>query len=395
MKILFIHQDTCLYGASRSLLALIGELKKSGHSCFVLLPGEGKLIGELERQEIEHAIVPWRGWTCTEGTPWARRLAGGVRDWLYNKKKLSEALSYLESFNPYLIHTNSSKTAFGAMLAERAQIPHIWHFREFLGGPFSVGLVFRFGQWLSQRFIAKRSGAAIVISEAVRNQLSYVSKSIKTQTISNGVMTREDMERSVTPVPPLTNGTIKLAYVGRFSDWKQPFVALEAIRILVNQGYKAELYMAGGGSESEVKSVSDFVVDNGLRESVHLLGVVSNVSDVYQKSHALVMPSRGDAFGRVTAEAMANGRPVIGARAGATPELVAHGSEGFLFEPGNSAELANCIERLIRIPEEMQRMGERAWNKARSQFTTQEYAGAVFDVYEAVLEHSVRENDCR
>jgi glycosyltransferase involved in cell wall biosynthesis len=50
-------------------------------------------------------------------------------------------------------------------------------------------------------------------------------------------------------------------------------------------------------------------------------------------------------------EALAAGRPVIAARAGALPELVQHGENGLLFEPGDAADLAAQLRRLLVEPD--------------------------------------------
>ena len=50
----------------------------------------------------------------------------------------------------------------------------------------------------------------------------------------------------------------------------------------------------------------------------------------YQESDVVVMCSEHEAMGRVTAEAMAFAKPVIGYNSGATPELISQG-RGWLF----------------------------------------------------------------
>ena len=56
-------------------------------------------------------------------------------------------------------------------------------------------------------------------------------------------------------------------------------------------------------------------------------------------------------------EAMACGLPVIAANAYALPELAHHNENGFLFEPGNSDELAHDIDLLASNRELRSKMG--------------------------------------
>jgi glycosyltransferase involved in cell wall biosynthesis len=67
----------------------------------------------------------------------------------------------------------------------------------------------------------------------------------------------------------------------------------------------------------------------------------------YSQCHLFCLPSVQEGFGIVFLEAMANGKPIVAARAGAAPEVVRH---GLLAEPDNDQELADAIERLYREP---------------------------------------------
>ena len=68
-------------------------------------------------------------------------------------------------------------------------------------------------------------------------------------------------------------------------------------------------------------------------------------------SRALVFPSEWqEPFGLSIIEAMALGKPVIASRVAGPMEIVQEGVTGLLFEPGNSAALADCMRRLNEDP---------------------------------------------
>jgi glycosyltransferase involved in cell wall biosynthesis len=62
-------------------------------------------------------------------------------------------------------------------------------------------------------------------------------------------------------------------------------------------------------------------------------------------------------------EAMASGRALAVARLDALTETVVPGRTGVTFEPGNAADLASVVERLVLDPFERRRLGEaaRSW----------------------------------
>ncbi len=65
---------------------------------------------------------------------------------------------------------------------------------------------------------------------------------------------------------------------------------------------------------------------------------------------AYIEPSGRQGFPSLALHAMSEGCPVIGASAGAVPELVVHGQNGLLYPPGNAAALAEQIVTLASTP---------------------------------------------
>lgn len=65
-------------------------------------------------------------------------------------------------------------------------------------------------------------------------------------------------------------------------------------------------------------------------------------------------------------ESFAMGVPVIGSDIGGIPELVQHGSQGYLFEPENDAELADCIRAVVDGDSTRMREAALAWARGRT-----------------------------
>jgi len=382
MKIVFVHQDHCLYGASRSLLALVDQMSIRGHTSFVLLPRDGPLREALDARQVKHAITPWRAWMSPERFSHPRRWMSAMKGFALNVGYVREAAEACRGFSPDLVHTNSSRTAFGSLLARRLGVPHTWHFREFLGGAFSVGIEFSLGQTLSCAWIRRSTAAVVLVSDVLRRHFGAGFAQVPAYVVHNGVMSLEEMKRAVRPLP---SGPLTLALVGRFDRWKQPLVALEAVRLLAERGLDVRLLMAGDGLDGDVRAVREFVQSHGMGGRVEVLGFVNDVSGLFARSHALLMPSRGDAFGRVTAESMAYGRPVIGADSGANTELIADGVNGLLFRTGDPQDLAMKIRMLAENPRLLAEMGKNAAETARREFTTERYGETMERIFRSVV----------
>jgi len=122
-----------------------------------------------------------------------------------------------------------------------------------------------------------------------------------------------------------------------------------------------------------------------LEKLVRFTGQVSDPSPIVKGSDIALVCSRSEAFGRVTVEAMKLGKPVVGARGGATPELIQENFNGLLYTPGDYLDLAQKIKYLIDNPEVARQMGENGRRWAEQEFTQEKYAGKVLQALEEVL----------
>lgn len=94
-------------------------------------------------------------------------------------------------------------------------------------------------------------------------------------------------------------------------------------------------------------------------ERVSVVGKVADVGDAYARCDIVFMPSLDESFGRVAAEAMLNGLPVVASDLPPVRDLLDNGTAGLLFPPGDVVAAANCIRTLIDDPEERARLGKR------------------------------------
>ena len=88
-------------------------------------------------------------------------------------------------------------------------------------------------------------------------------------------------------------------------------------------------------------------------------------------------------MGRITAESLVAGVPVVGTHGGATDELLGNGSRGELVERTPEA-VAGAIRRIWNDYGAAQRRADEAADWARETFSTERYAKAVSEVYERV-----------
>lgn len=145
-----------------------------------------------------------------------------------------------------------------------------------------------------------------------------------------------------------------LVFAGRFSEEKNLHVLRAAMALL---GKPYHLLLIGGGRAA--RPSQNVSVLPYRRDSVELAQWLASAD-------ALVHAGSSETFGLVIIEAMACGRPVVGVRAGAVPELVDE-RVGELAEPGSAASVAQAIRRLYE--RDLDALGATARARTLQRFT--------------------------
>src|SRR2546428_3358338 len=125
-------------------------------------------------------------------------------------------------------------------------------------------------------------------------------------------------------------------------------ILLDAMPHLLQEYPDALLLVGGGGEEQEALERQAHAL--GITDRVVFVGPVQDPRNFYRRLDLFVLPSLEEGFGLVLLEAMVTGVPVIGTRVGGVPEILAHGVNGWLVEPGDSAVLAAGLRTLWADP---------------------------------------------
>jgi glycosyltransferase involved in cell wall biosynthesis len=105
-----------------------------------------------------------------------------------------------------------------------------------------------------------------------------------------------------------------------------------------------------------------------------------------QRCLALVAPSVWpEPFPTVVLEALAAGKPVVGARSGGIPEQISHGRTGLLVAAGDREELRLALDSLVSRPDLALALGEEA-ARAATAYTPERVLPRVERAYERAIE---------
>ena len=143
--------------------------------------------------------------------------------------------------------------------------------------------------------------------------------------------------------------------------------------------------IAGRGSYiPELQSQIDI---EGVSDIVTLMGYVSDpeLRELIHQSTCVVIPSLYEPFGVVALEAMAAGAALVVANTGGLAELAGGTGAALLFEPGNTAELADRIEELITSETLAAELRSQAAELLEASYTWAAMAARTVEVYREVL----------
>ena len=134
---------------------------------------------------------------------------------------------------------------------------------------------------------------------------------------------------------------IKIIFVGRYVDQKDPITFLKALSIINKKLNFKALIVGRGILKNEMIS---FIKKNKLEKKIKLLNFQENPYKYIAKSDLLVLSSRFEGLPNVLLEALSLNKFVISSDCPTGPrEILDNGRGGFLFQVGNFKELARKI----------------------------------------------------
>lgn len=159
-----------------------------------------------------------------------------------------------------------------------------------------------------------------------------------------------------------------------------------AARVLRTRGHPIDFLLAGDPDPGNPAAIPVPTVRSWVDEGVvQWLGHVEDMAALFRSVHAVVLPSYREGLPKGLAEAAACGLPLVTTDVPGCRLVVTDEEDGLLVPVGDSAALANAIERLYRSPSLCERFGGAARRKALREFDERKIIERTLDVYREVL----------
>jgi len=170
--------------------------------------------------------------------------------------------------------------------------------------------------------------------------------------------------------------------------WKRLEVLIEAAQALGDEE-KAHFVVAGadlfGEHRGYAVQLKALCARSGLSDRVHWLGWREDGAGILAALTAYLHTADAEPLGRAILEAMAVGTPCVAPAACGPAEIIRHGDTGLLYEPGNGADAARALRRVIHDPAFAEHLRLAARRDFQERFMAERMAAEIADVYRALV----------
>jgi glycosyltransferase involved in cell wall biosynthesis len=333
MRVLYLNPFSQeISGPDESLLALLKELIPLGVEAHLVLPTRGPQVARYEKLGVKVHLAPIsilkRSLTPRDLLRYGTRLTRGA----------FEVARIARRERIDLIHTNMEVVLDGGIAARLLRIPHLMHYRgNTIDEPKRVfdALVLLWTRLADHIFCISDATAAIFrkrghVVETLYNplELARFRKAVR----------RPELRQLL----GATEGEILVGTIGRIHPRKDIETFIRTCALVADAEPRARFVVVGAAELPEEKPYEQrlrkLIPELGLTKRFTFAGARRDIPEVLKALDLFVLCSRNEGFGRVVAEAMAAGTPVVLSREGALPELVRGGEFGELAEVVNPPE---------------------------------------------------------
>ena len=382
MKVLYVNHTAEVSGGERSLLALLGALPGS------VEPLVAAPVGRLQMEARALGI----GVITITGTAGSLRLHP-----LHTPRALAEMAiaaaqvrRAAQRSGADVVHANSIRAGVVLGLAGLRRPATVVHVRDCL----PPGVV----SSATLRLIARTATTVLANSAYTAASVRAAAPSARVEVLHNPVDLRvwdpDRLERGAARerLGEQLARRLLLGVVAQLSPWKGQDTAIEALRLVCEEGRDAQLLLIGSAkfvaratrfdNEAYLAHLRQLVADAGLEDRVSWLGEREDVPELMRALDVLLLPSWEEPFGRAVIEAMALGVPVLATDVGGPGEIISDGRDGFLLPPRRPREWAGAIARLADDPQRAAAIARAGRRTVEERFTLDSHVAATLALYD-------------
>ncbi len=377
-RILQIIPNMEIGGAERTVLEITSFLKDKEFSSLVLTSG-GKLIGELEKENIE--VIKLK---IDKKNPYSIIKNFFLFIKIFREKKID------------LVHVRSRAPAWSAIFAaKKIGIPVLTTWHGHVSNSSFIKKIYNSIMLKGDAVIANSAYTAERISKIYNidlNKIDIISRGVNVESFEGSKFSNTEIS-NMKKMWSVDDNKIIILFPARLTRWKGHLVTIEAINLLKKEKFFDQvIFLFAGekaGAENYIKKLNSIITKFKLQENIKLVERIENMPLAYHASDVVLSPSiEPEPFGRIPIEAQAAGKTIIASDHGAVKDTIKNGNNftGFKVKPNDPQALSIAIKQsIIMDKKDLTKMHERAISNVKNNFSLENMCKKTLEVYKRLL----------
>ena len=377
-RILQIIPNMEIGGAERTVLEITSFLKDAEFSSLVLTSG-GKLIGELEKENIE--VIKLK---IDKKNPYSIIKNFFLFIKIFREKKID------------LGHVRSRAPAWSAIFAaKKIGIPVLTTWHGHVSNSSFIKKIYNSIMLKGDAVIANSAYTAERISKIYNidlNKIDIISRGVNVESFEGSKFSNTEIS-NMKKIWSVDDNKIIILFPARLTRWKGHLVTIEAINLLKKEKFFDQvIFLFAGekaGAENYIKKLNSIITKFKLQENIKLVERIENMPLAYHASDVVLSPSiEPEPFGRIPIEAQAAGKTIIASDHGAVKDTIKNGNNftGFKVKPNDPQALSIAIKQsIIMDKKDLTKMHERAISNVKNNFSLENMCKKTLEVYKRLL----------
>jgi glycosyltransferase involved in cell wall biosynthesis len=352
-----------LFGAERSLLGILAAIDPQKYQVSCVLPFDNDAyLRAVGKYTSRITVLPYHWWSKS------RPIDDDI---------VSRFESVFRDGGADIVHVNTITLIDPLVAARRIGVPSIVHARELIDQDDELAKFLGADAADVVRTIC--SAADFIIANSNATYRLYEKKG-KSFCLYNSV----DSECFDLPMG-LEPGRLRVGLVSSNLP-KKGIEAFVNLALTARRRSGLEFFVIGPPTE-HADRLQERVRSRGGLSNLHFIGYVPSPAEAMRQVDVVVCLSTvAESFGRTIAEGMAAGRPVIAYNWGAMPELIRHGTDGYLIPYLSYEHALEHLETLLEHPEERLKMGRNGRERATQLFSPSVFTLQLHHIYRQILD---------
>ena len=243
------------------------------------------------------------------------------------------------------------------------------------------------------------AGSNFIFSHINENYSKYLGKEKKLRVIFRGINVDYYNQKNISILKQerlkqdwgITSSKFTILMPGRLTYWKGQEKFIESLNILIEDynftNFQAILLGSDQGRTVYKKKLISLVERYSLNKKIKFINHCKEMPLAYSLAEVVVSASvEPEAFGRVSVEAQAMGKPIIASNIGGSNETILNKRSGFLYKYDDPRELAKSLNTVIQLTQdELKSIGNEGRKNIIKKFDVETMCHTNLNEYKKLL----------